>query len=471
MKKLVEILITLCTLAAGIYFLVNAGPPFLKILGGARPLGPGEDFSQAEGEYISYEVAYPVASRVAEVYSGDQDRARTLGFVVYDEERQAFIYVIVSEQNKGGFENLMWKLQLAAEMRESRDMMPIPVAGTLEPMEKTSVEQIFKALEDSKVMELYSSYGQGVSGDIYFGDAYGQVMAQMGEALEQGWKQTDWYYIEDGSVEGRENYHIWTAVFAGVFSLFLFLCRVFNMFAGGKSPAGEKDFGSGSRMGQLLNAQRGWVEEWCSYGWGRSRRLAYLFGVGCVAALTAVGLLAGGTLPDVLSFHVPLGVLMGELGGIFFWSTQKVKFKPDLILVNLEKHMKKELPSSADQEALAEDIFGAGREWVFQDRGKDDMYYGVVGSRYWVVFSGNGTVCVIDSPRLRRIETEKRSGQMRSGNVKVRYEFYLAQFYYENAVPKKRSDKSLSFPTANGLGQFMTLARKRVGDGVEIVSK
>ena len=101
MKKLLNILITLCLIASVVGCWMIAGDSFRKVLDGAEVLAEGESFAQAEGKYISYEAAYPVGSYIEEYYSGDPDRVRTIGYAVYDEDRQAFLYIVVSDRECG----------------------------------------------------------------------------------------------------------------------------------------------------------------------------------------------------------------------------------------------------------------------------------------------------------------------------------------------------------------------------------
>ena len=68
----------------------------MKLLAGSRPLEAGEAFKQAE--------------------------------------RRAFIYVMVPYGSASDFRSLMRGLTLVAEMRANRDMEPISVEGSLEPM-------------------------------------------------------------------------------------------------------------------------------------------------------------------------------------------------------------------------------------------------------------------------------------------------------------------------------------------------
>ncbi len=397
-------------LAAGVGLLLLSGSPFLNMLSGAKPLETGEEFSQAEGRYISYEAAYPVASCVEEYYSGDPDRVRTKGYVVYDEERQAFIYVVIEERNSGEFNALMRKMGLVAEMRDEKNMAPILVEGSLEPMGESDVERVCTYLQDSDVVEIYADYAHDDSSaeiyDAYFGDKYGKVLETMCMKLENGGQSMEWYYLERGAVNGMAKYEIWISVMAAVLSLLIFVYRVIHAFSKGKKPSSGSASGTESAIQKLLDAQRGWVEKWCDFSLNHARRLAYLSVAGGTVILTVIGVAVGQDLQGVLAFHLPLGLLLGEISAVLLWTSQKNQSKPDKIMGRLEKNIEKELPSPAERECFAEDILNTGQDWVFQEKGKDTMLYGIVGSRYWVLFSGAGLVTVVDSQRLKKIKTE-----------------------------------------------------------------
>ena len=83
MKKIRNIVTMVCALAAAAALWMQAGSAFMKLQAGAEPLDSETEFGQVRGEYISYEAAYPVGVCVEEYYSGDPDRVRTYGYVVY----------------------------------------------------------------------------------------------------------------------------------------------------------------------------------------------------------------------------------------------------------------------------------------------------------------------------------------------------------------------------------------------------
>lgn len=159
-----------------------------------------------------------------EYYSDAPDRVRTEGYVVYDEERQAFIYVVVEERSFGEFRSLMRKMSLTAEMRNEKmvpAMAPILVEGSLEPMEKSDVERAVSCLQESDVVEIYADYAHDDSNaeiyDAYFGDKYRKVLEAMCMKLESGGQGMDWYYLERGAVNGMAKHEIRISVLAEIF--------------------------------------------------------------------------------------------------------------------------------------------------------------------------------------------------------------------------------------------------------------
>lgn len=472
MKKLLSIVVTLCALAGAVFFWMLGGAQWLKMKAGAETLGADEEFSQAEGKYISYEAAYPVASRVEEYYSGDPDRVRSTGYVVYDAERQAFLYVIVSDRDTGRLSNLMWNLKLTSEMRAAKDMEPGEIDGSLERMEPEAVEAALEALADSEIVSLYSSV-QSSDGNYkaYCSDEYGKAMEAMCKVLEQGATQTEWYSIEYGNINGMASSDAVICILAAGLSLLIFVFRLIGLFTGGRKSSDSKLSDSASKLDRFFAAQRDWVEEWCDYSMNRGRRLGYLSLLGSVVIFLAIGILVKVPTQKLLVFYLPLGVLLGEIVGLMFWFGQKSQSKPAKLMKRLRKNLCKELPSAAEQEDFAEDMLNTGSEWRFREKTKESLQEGVVGSRYWVSLLWNGRTTVIDSEKLDRIETATISGTVRSGKVRVSYLSYAARFYYRNATPKKTCDKALSFESEDTIGLFMVLVRKRVGDTVKITAE
>lgn len=471
MKKALNILITLCMLACGIFFGLISGPQFVQLMSGSRPLEAGEAFRQAEGSYISYDAAYPVAEFVEKYYSGDPDREMTMGYVVYDAERQAFIYIMIPYEKASDFRSLMRGLTLVPEMRAGRDMDPISVKGSLQPMDDLVRSHVTAAFRNSEIVEMYTGFLQnGEDDSIYLGDRYGEVMEAMCRAMENGLQQEDWYYIESGAINGMSMFDMWVSLLAAVLSLLIFAFRLFRTFSGGKDQPSEPVPGSGSQVKRLIEAQRGWVTSWCEYNMERNNRLDYLAVVICTALLIGIGFLAGMTPQEILVRHLPMGLIFGEIVALLSWASQRQRSRPEKILEKLEKNLSRELLSPGAQEDLAQDLLDTGAEWRFRENSTDAALSGIVGSRYWAAFSSLGAVTVVCPEQLKKVMTETMSGQVRVGKVRTHYLYYTVEFYYHNE-PRKSCDKMLQFCSEDGRDDFMFLIRKRMGGNIEITAK
>lgn len=470
MKKVLDIAAMLCALAAGIGLLVLCGRPFLKMQAGARVLGTSDTLAEAEGEFVTYEAAYPVASCEAEYYSGDPDRVEKMGYVVYDEARQTFVYIVINERDDGRLVNLMRYLEMNVEQRADKDMTPFVADGSLQLMDSDSVRQVRKALDNGKVANLYLSYANdGDFTSYYFDDAYGEAMKGMCALLNEG-QQSEWYYIEEGSIDGMTRGQIWLCMLTALFNLLIFVCSLISFLKGKK----EDSFVSGRTgwMGKLLDAIGKRMAEQCEDRLKRTKLIACLTAAGVTCGLTVIGFAAGLTFPEVLVFHFPLGLLLGELFAVVLWKAQSGQSKPQKIVKKIEKQIKQRLPQPAEQEAFAEDIVSADNEWDFtEEAGSEPMVYGTVGSRWWVRFTEFGLVTIVDSARLAKIETEKTSGSVRINKVRTYYHSYDIKFFYQSAEVKKRFDVAFTFNLEETAGLFMTLVRRRVGERVEIIAK
>ncbi len=467
MKKGLDILVTLCALAAAVFFGLMAGPQFLKLQAGPKAL-EAQRFGELEGQYVSYEAAYPVASQVEEYYSGDPDRVRETGYVVYDDVRREFVYVVVSDRDDNDFDSIMHKLDAVSEMREGRNMEPVSVKGTLRAMDKAEAEQVARVLQESKIVDRYDDYeGQEEYFSTYYGDEYGKLMVRMCQELAENGVQAEWYVLENKKIDGMALHEIWIGFLAAALSFLIFIGRMVMMFRGGEKKTEKKLPESADKMARFIEAQRGWVTEWCEYGRNKARRQSYLTVAGCVAALVVIGFLAKGSPQQVLTLHFPLGVLFGEGVVLLFWLTMGGRSNPDKILKSIGKSLNKELPSSGERERFAEDLLEAGAEWNFQERTKESMIRGTLGSRYWFIFLG-GTAAAVDSDRIGEMETEHVTEQVRSGKVRLRYEYYVARFFDRDSTAKKACSRELSFRTEDGRGDFMILVRRRKGEEIKM---
>lgn len=474
MKKQLEFIVTVCMLVVAVGFGIFAGPQFAKALSGPETLKTGEEFGQAEGKYLSYEAFYPVASYVEEYYKGDASRIKTTRYIVYDEERQAFLCIVAPERKSGDLKELMWNLHLMAELRKTKDMSPAVIEGTLEPMDSDIVQNVVAAVKESEIFGIYKDFGDGSSEayyEAYYGDEYGKVMEKMCKAVSEGWKQSEWYYIEYGSIHGFSNSWLWLSIIVAGLSLLIFIFRLIKHLSSGKTKAEGEISTSESVFERFLNAQKNWIEIWCENMINRAHKTAYITVAASVIIMVAIGFFSGTTAKGIVAFYLAIGLLFGELMALMVNSLQKKLSNPRKILKKLGKHIKKELPAVQDQEMFAEDYFNAGKDWWFEERRKDSLICGFVGSSYWAAFTGIGTTTIIDVNLLEKVQTEMESGEIRSGKARVRYVYYIAKFFCKNSGSKKSQEKRVVFETESGRDRLMVLVRKRVDEGVELLEE
>lgn len=450
MKKKMSIGIALFTAAAAILLFVLAGKPFLEMAGGPVPVEDGSRLGEMEGQYIVYSVSRPIASYAEEYYSGDQDRVSKMAYIAYDEEHQAFVKIVVPERKKSGFERLM----RAADRSEEE---PIDVTGSLMPMDASEIQTIRESLA-----EAYSNANpeEGTEGDF----------------IDSALSQAEWYMIEEGYVQGIPKANLWIcAVVIGLNVLFL-LVSLLILLKKEKSVSGS---GKADSVDKMLNEQRAWLEPWCIKGSARRRKMGALWVLGGTVAVTALGFLVGAPMMGALTLHLPIGLGIGELCGLPMMLGSKLAFHPDKLLKLYRKNLEKEVPLEADREALAEDIIGINSQglepqWSVLEKGDEEIRYGILGERYWIIFAEGGRLQAVDSVRAAKMETERVEGQILSGRVRINYVHYDVRVKYADSDPKKKWDVFFNFQSEDTAGLFMLLARKRLGnraDGVISVGK
>lgn len=443
MKKQIYLGLAIFTLAVAVFFGVSTGKQFLSLLSGPAPAADGVSLEQMEGQYITYQVAHPVASFVEEYYSGDEDRASKIAYVIYDEGRQAFFKLVVPERHKGAVNRLMQAVNRSPELkkswgdRQADEERPVEVAGTLMPLEDpAALRQIGEAL---------------AGGDSYSTEEMNELASS----------QNGWYVLEDRTVAGIPVIDLWLcAVAAGVSILTFLIC----LLLAGKSDAPAKNDPAGSAAGQFLQKQQEWIIPWCEKGRGRQNVMAVLFLAGAIAALTALGIFVGYSVQEVMTRHLPIGVLIGELSALALAAGSGSTFHPGKVLKRCRKGLERAIPGQADQERVARELLDTPQEWSVLESGKEEIRYGILGEHYWMVLTGKGAVSVVDAGRIGKMTSETMSGQIRSGKVRMNYTYYTIQITYTDSQKKKGADVIINFDTENAAGRFMMLARKRLGD-------
>lgn len=449
MKKVMDILATVFMLVAAVGFFLLGGGNFLKMMSGAEPLKTGESFAEAEGKYITYEAAYPVGSYEEEYYAGDPDRVSKLGFVLYDETRQTFLYMTIAQQDSGRLTTLMRDRRRSAETLAKYNVKiePVTVEGSLVRMDASMIKHAQTALKDRHTED---------------------------ESLEAIWDtlaatQKDWYMIEYGAVGGLETMDIWLCTLAAGLSLLIFIFRLIGMFTKGKKQE-ELSNSFNSRYEQFFAMQRGRIQEWCEHTRYRSNRSYYITVICTTVGVAAIGFLAGYTFKGVMVRHLPLGLFFGEIVCIFCWLTIKKRTDWKHIFKKIRKNLDKEFSSAGQQDEFAQDYLDSSREWEYEGKGKDSMTFGVLGNRYWTLISGLGNVTVIEAGMVNRVTTYVDSERVSYGKYRGRVISYVAKFFMRDKEGMVY-ERNYLFPTEAAMDAFAQLLKRRVEGRIEVVEE
>lgn len=451
MKKVVDILATVCMLVAAVGFFLLGGGRFLKMMSGAEPLGDGISFAEAKGKYVTYEAAYPVGSYEEEYYSGDSSRVSKLGYVLYDEARQTFLYVTVAQQDSGSLQTLLRKLDGHSPetvAKYNMEIKPVTIEGSLVPMEDASmIAHAQRALRDR--------------------DTDNEELAAVWDRIAAD--QKDWYMIEYGAVGGMETMDIWLCMLAAVLSLLIFIVRLIGLLAGGKKQE-ELSESFGNRYEQFFAMQRARIREWCEYMRYRNSRSIYLCVVCTTVILAAIGFLAGYSAGEVMVRHVPLGLFFGEIVSGLTWFAVKGKADWKKMMKKIRKNLEKTFPTAGQQDEFAQDYLDACREWGYEGKGKDSMTFGALGNRYWTLISGFGNVTVIEAGRVNRVSTYVDSERVAYGKYRGRVISYVAKFFMKDNGGMVYETNYL-FPTEAAMDDFAQLLKRRVDGRIEVAEE
>lgn len=441
MKKGYYVGLMALSLAAVVFFLVLAGGPFIQMQSGPVPMTGS--FGEYEGKYGAYEAAWPVASYGAEYYSGDQDRISRWGYIIYDEERQEFLNVITSDSDHSRIGNLLYKANNGSKVT------PVTVRGTVVALDDAQVEKLLNILtgSDSKTtreMDLIA------------------------------FSQDRWYSIEHKKIQGLGAVNLWFCIITAAVNLMIFLIALkgFLKKKEGKEDERailEKDF-SGSKMDQLLALQKLWLSPWHDYL--KKKGTKTVIGGMLLGAVipVALGFFVKASLTTIMTIHLPVGLLMGDLLLWVQWMSLKFSLNTDKILKSFRKQIGKALPSKDDQEEMAADILEGAKDKSYRERSSQNMSWVTVGKRYWIVFHSLGGVRLVDSNQVARVETATETGQYYTGKVRITYTTYVARIYFKDSAKKKGCDYELGFDGEDTLGFLIAQIKKNLGDSIEITA-
>ena len=471
MKKMVHIVIMLCSAAIAVIFGVFSVLHFSKMQTNPEPLKSDVNYADAEGTYISFEASYPIASWVDEYYSGDPDRVRSTGYVIYDVIHDTFVCTIVLDEKDPGFGSLMRGMQLPATTRAGRDMMPITINGFLERATPEQAELAEKALDENDVLKMYIDFmdSDGYMKSYFEDDEYGITLGSMCQKLLDGNKQTQWYVIKQ-EMDNLSTVKTWLCFLTACLNALIFLFSVVGLLRSNRQETTDANESYGSLSERFLAEQKVYAADWCTYNLKRAHRLIVFSVVIPLVICIAIAFLVKST-DSILSLYFPLGLLIGEIIALILWSSQTSQSKPDKILKNFQKYLTKELPNDSMRNEFMQEYVNTEPKWIFHEKTHEGMIWGKAGERYWSFFSWTGRVTIVEVSRLNEVETETVSGTVNNGTVRVRYESYVANFYYQYDNAKRKPDKSVSFNVKDNLESFIELARKRVGNSVAIMRR
>lgn len=439
MRKALDIGITVCMLVLAVGLWILGGKNYFVIKAGTKPLSAEESFADAEGRYLSYEAAYPAGRYVEEYYKDDKEYFTKAGYALYDESRQAFLYVVVEAEDADDLERLMRNLGYPAESRKGL-VEPVPVEGILTPMDETMIKHAKEAVKD-RIKDLED---------------------RTTDAPVETWNniiknQKDWYMIEHKMLGGVSKGSIRLCALAALCSLFIFVCRLIGSLTGeGKQEEAMEDGSAG--MNQFLTRQSVWIKEWCQYGYNRAKTMSYRWLVGCVVFFVGIGVLARVGLQTVLVLHLPLGVLFGEAMLGIFWLSMRSRKKWKKVLRGIKKSIQEQFPTSEEQEAYFADYFEAESGCVMEERCKDSLKQIILGEKYWTLLSHYGYAKIVEVEKIDHIETVEEISSIRINKVRTYSYSYLAEFVYKEDE-KNKGLHSYHFESANTLNSFVQLVR------------
>ncbi len=440
-----KISMLILALASMIFLGILAGSPMLDLISGPTALTGDTQLSQAENTYISYEVFHPVTAYTEEYYSGDPDRARQTAYVVYDRERQIFVKIVTASHNTSELNRLLQKANESDEMNES-SLEPVTITGTLMSVtDSDETEDILKA----------------VSGSEFEGTE---------EMNRQALAQSQWYVLENASVQGIPRWEIRVCIVVMGWNLLFFLIALLQLLKKGAS----QDYingNHGTSLGHFLKAQLSWLTPWCHKGSARRTQSAFLTLAGLIAAAFVLGTATGRSISETLTALVPLFLGIGEFYCYLLLVGSGAAFNPYRILNIYGKTLEGLYPLEPERETVIQELLEADDSWNVHEQGKENFCHAILGSRYWIVLRRleGAPITFIDSSRLGKISSKTESGQIRTGKVRYNYVVHSILLYYQGDEEKKQPTIQFGWDSETAAGCFLNLARKRLGGRAQTI--
>ena len=418
MKKQIVAGIAVLAVIVTVFFIVLTGSQFFEMISGAADAGDNITLEEMENRYVTYSVADPIVTYAEEYYSGDASRVSKWAYIIYDEERQTFLKIVIPERRKS--------------------KKAIDVKGSL---------VLFTDADE--IRQIQDNLQEEISEDDE-------------EILDQALSQTKWYVLEDGYVGGIPTINLWISAVTVFLNIIFFIICLISLF----SKNNNSFVPGSSSVEQLLNRQRIWLEPWCKDG-SKSRCIqGVLWIFGSAVVMIAIGFVVKYPIMYVLTLHLPIGLCVGELCGVTIILGVLKTFNPNRILREYQKNLKNEVPNGTDLDTISEELLRTEAKWSVIEKSifKEQIRYGILGERYWILFREGGIVRILDSEQIAQMKSEKVSGQVRRGRVRTYYVYFEVNIKYRNSDKKKGWDTSFSFNSEEAVGHFMALVRERLGD-------
>ncbi|MDE5866888.1 MAG: hypothetical protein K2H31_09860, partial [Lachnospiraceae bacterium] len=369
MKKQIVAGIAVLAVIVTVFFAVLTGSQFLEMMTGTVNAGDNIALEEMDNRYIIYNVADPILTYAEEYYSGDPSRVSKWAYIIYDEERQTFLKIVIPERRKS--------------------KRSIDVKGSL-----------ILITDTAEIRQIQDDLQKEISEDDE-------------EILNHALSQTKWYVLEDGYVGGISAVNLWICAVTVFLNVIFFIICLFSLL----SKNNNSYVPGSSSVEQLLNRQRIWLEPWCKEE-SKSRCIqGVLWIVGAVAVMTVIGFVVNYPIMYVLTLHLPIGLCIGELCGVTLMLGVAKAFNPNRILKEYQKNLKKEVTQGTDLNAISEELLRTEAKWTVKEKSKEQIRYGILGERYWILFREGGLVRILDSDQIAQMKSEKVSGQVRSGRV------------------------------------------------------
>lgn len=254
---------------------------------------------------------------------------------------------------------------------------------------------------------------------------------------------------------------------AAVLNLLIFIYRAVKTFTEkGEEEETIEDGPAG--INQFLTRQKGWIKDWCKNDRAKAKITSYLWAAGTAAALVALGFLVGAPFMKVMTLHLPLGLLFGEIIVGLTWPLTNIRNNWKRILKGMKKSIQKALPSGEAQNEFFEDYFAAEKKWELVEKTKESTVRLTVGEKYFAYITTLGSVSIVDSRTLNHIDIFEEIISVQVNNVRTYTHHQVAEFFDTEDKPKKKRLNAYSFSSRGTLDAFVRLVQERNGDRIAI---